>query len=117
MQGRHSSIVVSPVADEDVPAGQGKQKRALVCPVRLLYVPARHEGQYVAPVMLEYVPELHGVHMMAPGPENVPGGHARHVRIVFAPTALENEPATHREQDAGLVIADLCSEYVPGGQP
>lgn len=116
-QGRHPSIVVSPVNDEDVPAGQGKQERALVCPVWLLYEPARHAGQNVAPEMLEYVPEPHGVHVVAPEPENVPGGHARHVPLEFAPITLEKVPAAHREQKLGLAIAVVSAEYVPGGQP
>ena len=110
MQGRHPSIVVSPVADENEPAGQGKQERALVCPVWLLYVPETHGEQNAAPVMLEYEPEPHGVHAVAPEPENVPGGHARHVPLEFAPMALEKVPAAHREQELGFAIAVVCAK-------
>ncbi len=117
MQGRHPSIVVRPLIDEKVPAGQGRHERALVCPVKLLNDPARHGKHDIAPLMLEYEPEPHGVHAVAPEPENVPGGHARHVPLEFAPMALEKVPAAHREQELGLAIAVVSAEYVPGGQP
>jgi len=81
--------------------------------------PAGHAAQAAAPACAEYVPAAQKTHKVFPEPDvagaepagqgahpvapdkgaTVPGGHARHVLALLAPTIVLNVPAMHATQE------------------